>query len=79
VIRSVSNPGAWPRLMRTETAAAYVDEKSIEAFKRGVGTLYPQPVKVPGKGDRWLREDLDAAIEKLTGRASVVCDASAVL
>ena len=77
--RSVSNPGAWPRLMRAETAAGYVDEKSVEAFRRGVGTLYPEPIKLQGKGDRWLREDLDAAIEKLAGRANLVGDASAVL
>jgi hypothetical protein len=77
--RPAANPGSWPRLMRAETAAAYVDEKSVEAFRRGIDTLYPCPIKVPGKGDRWLREDLDAAIEKLTGRASLVRDASAVL
>lgn len=77
--RSVSNPGSWPRLMRATTAAAYVDEKSVEAFLRGVGTLYSEPIRVPGKGDRWLREDLDEAIEKLTGRASLIRDASVVL
>ena len=69
----------WPRLMRAETAAAYVDEKSILAFRRAVGTLYPKPVNVAGKGDRWLREDLDAAIEQLTGRVIPTRDASAVL
>jgi hypothetical protein len=26
--RRPSNPGSWPRLMRAETAAAYVDEKA---------------------------------------------------
>ena len=26
--RPVSNPGSWPRLMRAETDAAYVDERS---------------------------------------------------
>jgi hypothetical protein len=61
----IYNPaGSWPRLMRAETAAAYLDEKSVEAFRRGVGTIYPRPIKVTGKGDRWLRDDLDAAIEK---------------
>jgi hypothetical protein len=65
--------------MRAETAAAYVDEKSVETFRRSVGTLYPLPVKLAGKGDRWLKDDLDAAIEKLTGRVALVRDASAVL
>jgi hypothetical protein len=77
--RPPHNPGSWPRLMRAETAAAYVDERSVEAFQRGVGTLYPEPIRVSGKGDRWLKEDLDEAIERLTGRASLIRDASAVL
>jgi hypothetical protein len=41
--------------MRAETAAAYVDERSVEAFRRAVGTLYPKPVIISGKGGRWLR------------------------
>lgn len=65
--------------MRRETAARYVDEKSVEAFRRGVGTIYPLPIRVPGKGDRWLKDDLDAAIEKLTSRPDHIRDASAVL
>ena len=59
-----------------ETAARYLDEKSVEAFRRGVATIYPKPRKL---WDRWLREDLDAAIEKLIGRPNHVRDASAVL
>jgi hypothetical protein len=72
-------PGAWPRLMRAETAAGYCDEVSVEAFLRGVGTLYPEPTRVKGKGDRWLKEELDAAIERLTGRATHIKDAADVL
>jgi hypothetical protein len=78
--RAAASPvEAWPRLMRAETAARYVDEVSVEAFRRGVGSIYPDAIRVSGKGDRWLREDLDTAIEKLTGRANLVRDASAVL
>ena len=73
------NPGVWPRLMRAETAAAYVDERSVTAFRRGVGTLWPKPIRFKGKGERWLREDLDAAIEATTGRPSTVRDAADVL
>lgn len=73
------NPGAWPRLMRAETAAAYVDERSVSAFRHGVGSIYPKPIRVSGKGDRWLKEDLDAAIERLAGRTACIKDASAVL
>jgi hypothetical protein len=36
--------------MRAETAAAYLDEKSVEAFRRGVGTVYPVPIKVVTDG-----------------------------
>lgn len=71
--------GCWPRLMRAETAAAYCDERSVGSFLRAVGPLYPQPIRVKGKGLRWLREDLDHAIEQMTGRAANVRDAAAVL
>ena len=74
-----SNSSSWPRLMRAETAAAYVDEKSVETFRRGVGKLYPSPIKVAGKGYRWLREDLDQAIDRLRGRTVSVRDAAEVL
>ena len=77
--RSASNLGAWPRLMRAETAAAYVDEKSVETFRRGVGTIWPLPKKVAGKGYRWLREDLDQAIDRLTGSTEAIWDAAEVL
>lgn len=63
-----TRPSAWPRLMRAATAAAYVDERSQAAFRRAVGRLYPRPVRISGKGERWLREDLDSAIDALTGR-----------
>lgn len=65
--------------MRAETAAAYVDERSVEAFRHAVGTIYPYPIRVSGKGDRWLKEDLDEAIERLAGRVARLRDASAVL
>ena len=65
--RTASIAEAWPRLMRAETAARYLDETSVEAFRRGVGTIYPRPRKVARKGDRWLKDDLDQAIDRLTG------------
>lgn len=69
----------WPRLMRAQTAADYVDEKSVDAFRRAVGTIWPKPIQVSGKGDRWLRDDLDVAIDQLTKRTDLVRDASDVL
>jgi len=59
---------SWPRLMRVEHAAAYCGEKSVSAFRRAVGALYPCPLRVPGKGERWLKEALDQAIDKLAGK-----------
>ena len=65
---AIRNAG-WPRLMCVQSAAAYVDEKSVDTFRRAVGTgLYPRPIKVPGKGERWLKETLDQAIDKLRGK-----------
>ena len=71
--------GSWPRLMRAETAARYVDEKSVKAFRRSVGTIYPRPCKLAGKGDRWLRDDLDLAIDRLAGGAKTIQDIANVL
>ncbi len=46
-------------LMRAETAAAFVDEVSVEAFRRKVGTgIYPQPYRIVGDVDKWHIEDL---------------------
>jgi hypothetical protein len=65
--------------MRAETAAQYVDERSVRAFRRAIGTLYPPPVKVKSKGDRWLREDLDQALRRLKQQRSQIFDAASVL
>jgi hypothetical protein len=65
--------------MRATTAAAYVDERSGDAFRRSIGRLWPEPLKLAGKGERWLKEDLDAAIDKMTGRPKFVRDAADVL
>ena len=65
--------------MRAETAAAYVDERSVDSFHRAVGTLWPRPLRVRGKGERWLKEELDAAIDKMAGKPERVTDASDVL
>lgn len=78
--RPTHTPGeTWPRLMRAATAAAYVDEPSVESFLRAVGSAYPKPLNISGKGKRWLREDLDRAIDRLSGRVAHVQDAADVL
>ena len=58
---------AWPRLMRAAIAAAYVGEHSVDSFRRSVGKLWPAPHRISGKGERWLRDELDQAIDRLTG------------
>jgi hypothetical protein len=60
--------------MRAETAAAYVDEKSVESFLRAAGTIYPEPINVPGKGNRWLRDQLDEAIDRLGSTSGTIRD-----
>jgi len=55
-------------------ADRHVDEVSVATFRRGVGTLYPPPVKMAGKGDRWVKEKLDEAIDQLSGSAEVIRD-----
>lgn len=64
----------WPRMMRAETAAAYVDERSVQAFLRGVGPVYPQPKRIAGKGKRWLKDALDEAIDRLFASGGTIRD-----
>ena len=66
MIRPVRPIEGWPRLMTAATAAAYCDEASVEAFRRSIGKIWPLPKKIMGKGERWLREDLDQAIDEVT-------------
>lgn len=65
--RAPTNPGQWPRLMRAETAAAYVDERSVEAFLRRAGKVYPAGRRISGRGRVWAKEDLDRAIGQIRG------------
>lgn len=74
------NPGAWPRFMRAATAAAYVDEVSVECFLRKVGTVYPNPSWGRGRGARWDKETI-ALLPRTTadGELPTVLDAASVL
>jgi len=45
--------------MRAKTAAAYVDEVSVEAFLRKVGTEYPAPIAGVGRSRKWDKDHLD--------------------
>lgn len=68
----------WPYWMTAKTAARFVDEPSVRAFRRACGKLYPRPVRIAGKGERWLADDLRVAIDRLAGRGHAF-DAADVL
>lgn len=60
--------------MRAATAAAYVDEVSVEAFLRRAGKVYPAGRNISGRGRVWMREDLDTAIGALKGQPGSLAD-----
>jgi hypothetical protein len=64
VSRKVNYPsGAWRTEMRAQTAAAYCDEPSVEAFLSKVKQgAYPKPCKQQGMLPKWHRTKLDEAI-----------------
>jgi len=51
--------------MRPQTAAAYCDETSVDKFLKDVGVIWPNPVNVKGRGERWIKDHLDLAIDQL--------------
>ena len=58
-------PGSWPLEMRAETAAAYVDEPSVEAFLAKVERgIYSQPARQQGCLPKWHRAKLDRDIAR---------------
>ncbi len=67
--RPTSTPlGAWPLEMRAETAAAYCDEPSVDAFRSKVERgLYSRPTCRPGCLPKWHRHRLDIDIARLHG------------
>jgi len=67
--RAVACPsGSWPLEMRAETAAAYCDEPSIDAFLAKVDRgIYSQPVRQQGCLPKWHRCKLDRDIARRHG------------
>jgi hypothetical protein len=56
-------PEAWPTEMRAETAAAYCDEPSPNAFLSKVKSgVYPSPCRQRGMLPKWHRFKLDQVI-----------------
>jgi hypothetical protein len=61
-------PGTWPLEMRAETAAAYCDEPSIDAFLSKVGRgIYSLPIRMKGCLPKWHRLKLDRDIARRHG------------
>jgi hypothetical protein len=67
--RMVNYPnGAWPSEMRAETAAAYCDEPSVEAFLSKVKQgIYSPPCRQRGMLPKWHRHKLDEDIARRHG------------
>jgi hypothetical protein len=66
--RSVAMPhGAWPLEMRAETAAAFCDEPSVEAFLKKVPSVYSEPNRTKGSLPKWHRSKLERDIARRHG------------
>lgn len=62
--------GSWPLEMRAETAAAYCDEPSVEAFTAKVARgIYSAPRRERGCLPKWHRERLNQDIARRHGLA----------
>lgn len=60
--------GSWPMEMRAETAAAYCDEPSVEAFLAKVRhRIYSAPALQDGCLPKWHRLKLDQDIARRHG------------
>ena len=65
---SVIPVGSWPLEMRAETAAAYCDEPSIDAFLAKVQRgIYSAPMRERGCLPKWHRWKLDRDIARRHG------------
>jgi hypothetical protein len=65
--------------MGVKKATKYTDEASVRAFRKRVGRVYPEPIRIPGRGEVWRKTDLDSAIAALRGSAATILDAADVL
>lgn len=52
--------------MTADIAAEYMGERSVEAFQRRVGKVYPKPRKIRGRGAVWLKQDLDRVVVEIS-------------
>lgn len=60
-------PG-WPRGLREELAAAYVGLSATTVRTLLARGAFPSPVPLTDRRQVWLRDDLDAWLERRAGR-----------
>jgi len=60
--RPVVLVGVWPRRMPADLAAVYCGEPDAKAFRKRVGSEYPEPCVKEGNRELWLKDHLDQAI-----------------
>jgi predicted DNA-binding transcriptional regulator AlpA len=58
----------WPRMMKRQTACAYVELSVAELEREIAAGRFPHPV-IYGNGPHWSRAEIDAYVERLTGEA----------
>lgn len=65
--------GSWPLEMRAETAAAYCDEPSVDAFRAKVERgIYCQPRREKGCLPKWFKPKLDQDLARRHGTMAEV-------
>lgn len=64
----------WPRCMRAETAAEYLDVSKTHFLTAIARDL--QAINLNGRAKGWLKEDLDAWLERKAGRVPALVEAN---
>lgn len=62
--------GAWPRVMKRKTAAAYCDLSEAAFVREVLAGALPASIML-GKQEHWNRLAIDAALDALAGDSNV--------
>ena len=55
---------AFPELMDVAETCRFLGGISRPSLYRGIGTIYPRPIKIGLRAVRWLRSECEAALQK---------------